>query len=253
MASHTKPTSDASLTKMRRSLALLVAMSAFACSKPKVTAPVTSHEPTNTTGSNQTTPSKPRSPESVQPRSSTSAYSIIEENKQPGRKASFNVRIPTAIEQAKVRELALSIRRSRATDNNPVFIMFYLPGMQVGAGAYAAARFTPDLTVEVLGVTPAERNRLKRTAAKEELIGRWLDQTPLTGGVITISKSLMLEQKFKDNSMRKIKLSETQVSRGRRFDHVPASAFGDHYVLLPSGNLEIRDQDGMISTAKRMH
>jgi len=39
---------------------------------------------------------------------------------------------------------------------------------------------------------------------------------------------------------------------GQRFDMKEGSSFGDHWVINREGNLQIRDNAGLISTAKRI-
>lgn len=178
-------------------------------------------------------------------------YHIIAQDLASTGKASFDVRIPAAVEQAEIRDMATEIRRTRAESRNPVFVSFYLPGQQVGAGAYAAVQFRPQMNVNMLGATPSEQTRMDVAAPTEDLLGRWVDSSPIMGGVITITSDLRLEKPFKDGSVMKRKLRETKTGRGRRFDPVPASGHGDHWLLLPSGELEIRDREGLIATARK--
>jgi hypothetical protein len=42
-------------------------------------------------------------------------------------------------------------RRYRGRKYERVFICYYLPGMEVGAGAWATGHFNPELEVKVLG------------------------------------------------------------------------------------------------------
>ena len=53
-----------------------------------------------------------------------------------------------------------------------------------------------------------------------------------------------------DGSFGTVELSESSAKDGRKFQRSDIEpAFGDHYLLLPDGALEVRDDDGLI---KRM-
>jgi hypothetical protein len=55
-------------------------------------------------------------------------------------------RLPTADELGAVSRFLVS--RERKHDRS--FVVFYLPGMKIGSGAYATAHHNPDMEVEIL-------------------------------------------------------------------------------------------------------
>ena len=167
-------------------------------------------------------------------------------------KVTFDVRLPAAAEESEVRRIATEIRDSDASDRSPVFVNFYLPGQQVDDYAYAVVifRYGRGIEVNVGGVTPSQKARMVATKPSDVLIGRWFDSNPLVGAVISITSDLRMETAYKDGSVAKRKMRERKTARGRRFDYVPAGR--DYYVLLPSGDLEIRDNEGLISVARKM-
>ena len=61
--------------------------------------------------------------------------------------------------------------------------------------------------------------------------------------------------KYKDGSggKKKQEIIESESILGRRFDKVGGSTSGDHWIIDASGNLQLRDNDGLISTAHKVN
>ncbi len=43
---------------------------------------------------------------------------------------------------------------------------------------------------------------------------------------------------------------EKETGEGRRFERVEGSSAGDHWIITPDGNLKVRDNEGLIFTAR---
>jgi len=130
--------------------------------------------------------------------------------------------------------------------------------MTIGSGAWATTHFNPNLEVRILGLTAEAEKALTQepVPANREIIGRWLDVSPFVSSRITIYRedgTLYVEQKFKDGSSSNDELVEKSSPLGRRFDKVGGSTAGDNWVLDSRGNLQIRDNDGLIATAKKIN
>ncbi len=115
--------------------------------------------------------------------------------------------------------------------------------------------------MRILGLTAEEEEKLvaEPAPANREIIGRWLDESPFFGRRITIFREdgkLFIEQMFKDGSSLKRELVEKKAPLGRRFDEVDRSSAGDragdHWLLAADGNLQVRDNDGLITMAKKI-
>lgn len=185
------------------------------------------------------------------------SYSIINSEKVQGVKRSLEVQLNKKVSEETLRAIALELKSQNSGGYDRIFITYYLPGMRVGAGAWATTHFNPDQEVRILGLTAEEETKLatEPTPANREIIGRWLDESPYVGSRITIFREggkLYIEQKFKDGSSHKIELFEKRSPLGRRFDKLEGSRFGDHWVLDSHGNLQMRDNDGLIATAKKI-
>ena len=126
---------------------------------------------------------------------------------------------------------------------------------EVSNRSLASFRFNPTLDVRILGLTTQEEQALvtERPAPDGEIIGRWLDESP--GSLITIYReygTLYMEWKFKDGSSLKEELVEKLSPLGQRFDWKEGSGFGDHWIIDREGNLQIRDNYGLVSTTTRI-
>ena len=183
------------------------------------------------------------------------SYSVIDTDIVSGIKRSLDVRLNKKVSENALRAIALKLRAGDSREYDRTFIVYYLPGMPVGAGGWATTHFDPTLDVRILGLTVQEERALvtESVTSVREVIGRWLDE--FSGSQISIYReggTLFVEQKFKDGSVLKEELVEKPSTLGRRFDNKQRSSFGDHRVIDRAGDLQIRDNVGLISTAKRI-
>lgn len=183
------------------------------------------------------------------------SFSVIDSTTLPGIKRSLDVRLNKKVSEQILRALAFTLRAQDSRAYDRTFIAYYLPGMPVDAGAWATTHFNPNLEVRILGLTAEDENKLlTQPDLGGEIIGRWLDESPFVGSRITIFRDegrFFIEQIFKDGSSLKNEVVERKSSLGRRFDKVDAST-GDHWILDSKGNLQVRDNDGLIATAKKL-
>lgn len=185
------------------------------------------------------------------------SYSVLDESTVADSKRSLDVRLEQKVSEATLREIALELKGSASRHYDKTFIAYYLPNMTVGAGAWATTHFTPDLEVRILGLTAEEEQTLKAEAFAEdrEVLGSWLDERPFVGSRFTIFReegALFIEQAFKDGSSRQIEIAESDSPLGRRYDEIDSSTSGDHWVVGSNGDLQIRDNEGLIATAKKI-
>ncbi len=60
----------------------------------------------------------------------------------------FRLRTTRELTRAEIRKIAERLRDERA---ERTFIVYYLPGMDVDAGAWASSHFNPDLEIRIYG------------------------------------------------------------------------------------------------------
>ena len=92
---------------------------------------------------------------------------VIETNRLATIKCGLTVRLSKKVSRETLRQLAIKLRANECKKYDRVFITYYLPGMTVGAGAWATTHFNPNLDVRILGMTvEEEKNLLKEKKNK---------------------------------------------------------------------------------------
>ena len=93
------------------------------------------------------------------------SYSIIDSTATAGIKRSLDVRLNKRVAEDTLRAMALKLKSQDSRDYDRTFITYYLPGMTVGAGAWATTHFQPDLEVKILGLSTEEEKKLSTAPA----------------------------------------------------------------------------------------
>ena len=83
-------------------------------------------------------------------------------------------------------------------------------------------------------------------------MGRWIDNTPFTGGVIVIYRNegrLFVHLTLAAGGELKHEVTEHRVGRETRYE-IMDNDFGEYYVIEGGGDLGIYDREGLITTAR---
>lgn len=80
--------------------------------------------------------------------SSVAAYNVEAELCNKPFKCSYDIRIQDRLSEQELSKVANKIK-DKTPEVDSVFINYYLPCMKIGNGAWASARFSPDLSVTV--------------------------------------------------------------------------------------------------------
>jgi hypothetical protein len=185
-------------------------------------------------------------------------YTIIDKNIVPGIKRSLDIRLNNKVSEKVLHSIAMKLKNADSNTYERTFIGYYLPGMEVNAGYWATTHFNPELEVRILGLTAEQEQALTQEPedASREIIGSWLDESPFAGKRITIFRKdgkLLMENTYKDGSSGTKELVARKSPLGhQRFDKVGDSTAGDHWILDSGGNLQLRDNEGLIATAKKI-
>ena len=107
-----------------------------------------------------------------------------------------------------------------------------------------------------MGSHPKKAKALERPPASanrsRSIVGNWLDETPFTlvrGMTIYREKGkLYMDQRFEDGSGGPVELVQIR----HRFKEKGKQDSEDYYVIDAHGNLQLRDQEGLITTAKKV-
>ena len=125
--------------------------------------------------------------------------------------------------------------------------------MTVGEGGWATSHFDPELTVQILGLRSEASSRLSKITEEygESLVGAWENNQVGFASTFILHEAadeVALEQIFPDGSARTIRLQEESANGGRRFRD-PENPFGEYW-MVRQGNLESRDAEGVVFTAR---
>ena len=184
-------------------------------------------------------------------------YSIIEMNVVQGIKRSLDVRLNRTVSEEVLRVIALELKKQDPKKYERTFITYYLPNMKVGAGAWATTHFNPDLDVRILGLTIEEEKSFinEPETSSRNIIGVWFVDMPLAASKITIYQEngkLYKKQEFKGSDGFHREMEKIPSSSGQRFQEKDGSGYGEYYLIDGQGNLQLWDQEGLITTAKKI-
>ena len=138
------------------------------------------------------------------------------------------------------------------------FIGYYLPDDDTSGAYWATTHFTPDLQVEILNLTriadPGPPQQVGDDSLRE-VIGSWLE----TGGfrttlvIFTTDARYFIETLYNDGSSSLAEVKESKTPLGQRFEKIPGNDSGDHWLLRPSGELELRNAERLIYKCIRLN
>ena len=184
-------------------------------------------------------------------------YTIISDNDFRDVKRSIDVRLDKKVSVEVLRTMARKLKNMERKKYDRTFIAYYLPNMEVGAGAWATSHFNPELEVRILGLTAEEEEKMARAAksTSRDVVGIWMDDRPYVGATITIyreNKKLYLESKYNDGSGSTEEMTETQSTIGTKLVEKGGNPHGEYFVLDIKGNLQVGDNDGIFLKYKKL-
>jgi hypothetical protein len=170
---------------------------------------------------------------------------------------SLTVQLSKEIDETTQVEIARYLQAQEPRFRN-TYVDYYLPGMVEGAGAWAVAHIEAGVVkAQTLGLTSTEIQKLASEDARDEIVGRWRDDRPGVGSVMTIRKEqggFVLSRKFSDGDSMTQRLKERPGANDRRFDIHPADTdFGEYLILKQSGVLEFHDDEGLVFVARQIN
>jgi hypothetical protein len=180
-------------------------------------------------------------------------YTIIKTNNIPDIKRQVDVRLNHKVSAEVLSAIAVQLKNADHRVYERTFILYYLPGMEVNSGAWATTDFDSDLQVHILGASIAQEDALVGNDVNrvgQPAVGRWMLEYGALNGTIRIYREngkSYIEINFKDGSNYKTEVSERSTPSGRRFEAKIAT--GDYYVINRSGNLQVWDREGLVTTA----
>lgn len=183
-------------------------------------------------------------------------YTVIDANVIPGMKRSLDIRLNRRVSEEVLRSIALELKGKDPKDYERTFISYYLPGQSVGAGGWATTQFNPDLEVLILEPTAEQAKSLDRgrNDPSREVLGAWLWESPTKVWINLYRQGgkLYMEQKHSDGSSSNLEVVEEVLQSGHRLEERGGSSLGEYFLIDLLGNLQIRDREGLIATAKKI-
>lgn len=184
-------------------------------------------------------------------------YSIISDNDFRNVKRSIDVRLDKKASAEVLNAIALKLKNMERKKYERTFIAYYLPNMEVGAGAWATSHFDPELDVRILGLTADEEEKMAKEAksTSRDVVGIWMDDRPYVGATITIyreNSKLYLESKYKDGSGSTEEMTETKINIGTKLVEKGGNPHGEYFVLNKKGDLQAGGNNGIFLKYKKL-
>jgi hypothetical protein len=185
---------------------------------------------------------------------SSPSYAVLKEDATQTSRV-VAVRIESRLAEADLVALARAIKDASPNPaNKHTVVLFYLPGMTADQRPWASADTTPAMKVAIAGLTLADAGAYAEAAAGDNraLTGTWLTELPSAPGRLTIFSEkgktyLEWAQRGGQTSQDEVTVTNG-VGGGQRVDL--AGGAEDHYVIRPSGQIEIRSGERLVAVAE---
>ena len=186
------------------------------------------------------------------------SFFIIKDNKNSTLKRSVDVRLQQRITHDQLTKLAYEIRNLDHTLYKRTFILYYLPHMIPGEGAWASTHFNPNLKVKIIGASIEDAKKLSQpiqTTGEKEIVGNYFQDLGSLSRRITIyreKKLIFIKTMYGDDSQNIEEIYESKDRRGIRLKEKETNDFGEYYIVNTIGDLEFWDKQGLIETLKKL-
>ena len=205
-------------------------------------------------------------------------FSIIREQKVYSEKLSLDIRLQQEYKKTTLEKFAHYIKHDFAKkDYERIFITYYLPGMEVGSGAWATSHFKPDLSIFMTSsyfdntkddfdkqnksISSSIKNYVNNSENKN-FLGFWRENENY---IVTIFKKFdnyyLNEIQFKKNEIGKDYELIVKTDSNKNFYIIKEllypennlgtkylSDYTDYYYIEPNGNLSLYDKIGIIES-----
>ena len=166
-----------------------------------------------------------------------------------------SVQLDGKVSEDQLEAIAHEIKNAESRNFTTTIVFFHLPDPGVFGMAWARASFDsefdgPGLHVHHIGLSKVDEAKILATplAADADVIGRWSDST----NVYIIFRShgkFTLEVGVPGGGKYAVNVVEKKSPLGRRFQD-PDEPF-DHYIIDSKGDLQVRDESGLIEMARK--
>lgn len=181
-----------------------------------------------------------------------SIYAIEKRDILEDIKLILDIRLKNKISEEQLRQLALALKGKEHNKYERVFIFWFLPGMEIDAGAWATTHFKPNLEVRILGVTIEEEKELTASDEKRKgfVAGKWFDNS-IIGGKYTLMNNngtITMYIDFADGSNLDEEMVESFQSNLLRYDDKDENDHREYDIINSNGELAIYGSSGLSRT-----
>jgi len=88
------------------------------------------------------------------------SYSVELDKTNAPYKRTVTIRLPKKYTKAQLRAIATEVKKKESAKVERTFITHYLPGMEVGAGAWASTHYNPTLAIKIYGADGAVKAKV---------------------------------------------------------------------------------------------
>ena len=183
-------------------------------------------------------------------------WAVVKVHRQVNVKASLDVRLAERVDKQKLMAIANELHGFADNKQPRLFIVYYLPEMEIDAGGWATSHFNPKLKVVILGTTKQEHERLAKESNSPvggNVIGRWMDKTAFPGVITFLKKDgkVFMTKTFRDGSKGEYQMVVRKVGAEIRYSERDSKT-SDYKMITPNGDLAHGDDEGIWATSHRI-
>ncbi|WP_306640833.1 hypothetical protein [Sanyastnella coralliicola] len=181
------------------------------------------------------------------------SYRIITQSEVHDLKCTLDIEISERTNYAQLKSIAEEIIDDLPKDYERIFMLYYLPGMKLGTGAWATTHTQKHIQVEFLGLTLDEQlefDQYCESIPKKGTLGLWYDEW-IYPSIIRLSEEGddVTFHRFVPNEPSSSKPFVRKNLNGKTiFTEKGDSDFGEYYEINGRGNLNVYDDQGLIAT-----
>ena len=167
-------------------------------------------------------------------------------------KASIKIELDSKIEEDEIISISKIIKSDIFPKADRIFISFMIKGMLEGEGYWAIAKFEGEnLEISINGLSFAQEKSFINSLKKDtrNTIGMWIDETPfMCSSMILLEENeeVILETKYRDNSISKEKFKPTKLDIGTRYNKSERDIHGEYFIVYNNGILKYFSEEGEV-------
>lgn len=190
-----------------------------------------------------------------QPKPVPVTVTVISQDIMPGIKRALDVRLDKKITKEILADVAVKIKNSDSNKYERTFITYYLPDMEVGAGAWATTHFNPDLEVRVFGLSVEEEKLLRNYPVDpaNTIIGSWLEESlKRRTTIFSKDKKIFIQYVYTDGSNGIEELTKKTIDNNATYSEVGSAHPEEYYFIDKNGDLYVGDKEGSWLTGRKL-